>query len=199
MENTNTSIYTKLFEFQKEIQSLPKTAKNPFFKSEYVPLESIVSEANPILHKHGLGITFLNDNQCKVILRLYSLDGDYLESSLELIPKDLTPQGYGSSITYARRYLLMSILNLVGEKDDDGNIASAKQTANKVTQTKESYINQSQINLMFAKQKEFGLSLDDLKAILKNKFDVESSRNILSKDFNKVLESLINFKNTGVA
>lgn len=197
MENTNTNIYTKLFAFQQEIQSLPKSAKNPFFKSDYVPLESIVTEANPILHKHGLGITFLNDNQCKVILRLYSLQGDYLESSLELIPKELTPQGYGSSITYARRYLLMSVLNLVGEKEDDGNLASGRNGHQQSTPVKT--ITPKQIDMLFAKAKELQIALGDVKGILANKFNVHKSKDILTKDFESVIKTLENFKTNGVA
>jgi hypothetical protein len=42
-----------------------------------------------------------------------------------MTPKDATPQGHGSAITYLRRYALSAVLGLATEEDDDGNAASA--------------------------------------------------------------------------
>jgi hypothetical protein len=38
-------------------------------------------------------------------------------------------QGLGSAITYARRYALTAVLNLVADEDDDGNQASSPPAA----------------------------------------------------------------------
>lgn len=42
-----------------------------------------------------------------------------------------TPQAMGSSITYARRYLLGALTGLVADEDDDGNTATAGQHADR--------------------------------------------------------------------
>jgi ERF superfamily len=40
-------------------------------------------------------------------------------------PKDSSPQGQGSAITYLRRYALSAVLGIATEDDDDGNAASS--------------------------------------------------------------------------
>lgn len=39
------------------------------------------------------------------------------------------PQGLGSALTYAKRQSLMAVVGIVGEEDDDGNLASKKSEA----------------------------------------------------------------------
>ena len=38
------------------------------------------------------------------------------------------PQKMGSAITYAKRYLLTTVFNVIAEEDDDGNAASGNTT-----------------------------------------------------------------------
>ena len=41
---------------QGEFAAVPKTADNPFFKSKYAPLSTVVEVTQPILAKHGLAV-----------------------------------------------------------------------------------------------------------------------------------------------
>jgi hypothetical protein len=52
--------------------------------------------------------------------------GEFEESSLELRPAEDTPQAVGSTISYIRRYSLLSRFNISSE-DDDGNAGSGKK------------------------------------------------------------------------
>ena len=61
--------------------------------------------------------------------RVYQVEsGESLSSLFPIIVSKNTPQEYGSAVSYAKRYSLSGILNLVIEdEDDDGNAASQAQ------------------------------------------------------------------------
>ena len=127
MEN---SIYKKLYKVQKEIGAISKDSTNPFYKSKYFDINSLIKQLMPILEKHNLLLLqpIQDGNQYSIIHNID--DGDSVESSLSL-PIDLDAQKIGSAITYYRRYTLQSLLGLQAE-DDDGNNASipSKKTTN---------------------------------------------------------------------
>lgn len=119
-------LYKKLHEFQCEVGAIAKDAKNPFFKSNYFDINSLIREIKPLLDKHRLVIQQpLTHVDGKPALKTVILDPDS-ESKIEevvILPENGDPQKMGSIITYFRRYSLQSILLLQAE-DDDGNRAS---------------------------------------------------------------------------
>lgn len=112
--------------FQAEAPTLVKDQNNPAFKgSKYAPLDSIVETIQPILTRHGLvWQTFPDHIEGEPALR-YTLmhvgSQDRNHGALPLILDKRNSQGLGSAITYARRYALTAVLNLVADEDDDGN------------------------------------------------------------------------------
>ena len=119
MEN---SIYKKLYKVQKEIGSISKDSTNPFYKSKYFDINSLIKQLMPILEKHNL-LLLQPISEGSQYSKIVDVDnGDSVESSLSL-PIDLDAQKIGSAITYYRRYTLQSLLGLQAE-DDDGNNAS---------------------------------------------------------------------------
>lgn len=123
MSNT---IYTKLLSVQKEVGAIKKDSKNPFFKSMYFDINSLLAEVKPKLHKHGLlmlqGIQ-ANESGNMITTEIIDVEtGEKIESDIK-IPENADPQKVGSIITYFRRYALQSLLALEAE-DDDGNTAS---------------------------------------------------------------------------
>ena len=121
MEN---SIYKKLYKVQKEIGAISKDSTNPFYKSKYFDINSLIKQLMPILEKHNL-LLLQPISEGSQYSKIVDVDnGDSVESSLSL-PIDLDAQKIGSAITYYRRYTLQSLLGLQAE-DDDGNKASGK-------------------------------------------------------------------------
>ena len=120
----SNKIYSKLYEVQKEIGAISKDSTNPFYKSKYFDINSLIKQVTPILEKHKLLLLqpIKDGEQYSVIFDIDS--GDSVESSISL-PTDLDAQKIGSAITYYRRYSLQSLLGLQAE-DDDGNKASGK-------------------------------------------------------------------------
>jgi len=115
-------IYKKLLQVQKEVGAISKDSKNPFFKSKYFDINSLIQHVEPILTKHGLLLMqpIKDGMQGSVIVDIE--DGSEVYSFLRL-PDLSDPQKLGSAVTYYRRYTLCSLLALQAE-DDDANAAS---------------------------------------------------------------------------
>ena len=113
-----TNIYHKLYKLQSEIGTVSKDVRNPFYKSKYFDINSLIGQLQPLLEKHKLVlIQPITDNKVRSVI--VDLDGGSVESSMKL-PDIQDPQKIGSAITYYRRYTLTSLLGLQAE-DDDAN------------------------------------------------------------------------------
>ena len=113
-----TNIYHKLYKLQSEIGTISKDVRNPFYKSKYFDINSLIGQLQPLLEKHKLVlIQPITDNQVRSVI--VDLDGGSVVSSMQL-PNIQDPQKIGSAITYYRRYTLTSLLGLQAE-DDDAN------------------------------------------------------------------------------
>lgn len=135
------TIYEKLLEVQKELGAIKKDSNNPYFKSKYFDINSLLSHVKPVLNKHGIVLTqSLCNLDGKLGLRtslalaerksegtssgVSNFTEDFI-SEVAPLPEIIDPQKIGSAITYFRRYALQSLLALEAE-DDDGNVASGK-------------------------------------------------------------------------
>lgn len=118
-----------LVETQKELKQPLKDAKNPFFKSEYVPLENVAEAITQTATKYGLAFsqyaTTTENGNVSVGTIVFHESGEYIEyPPLILKPENTKPQSIGSAITYAKRYALSAIFGITSDKDDDGNKAN---------------------------------------------------------------------------
>jgi hypothetical protein len=114
---------------QGKITGALKDSSNPFFKSRYADLASVWDACRASLSDNGLAVVQLteaDDAGVYVTTSLVHSSGQWMRSKLRLTPKDGTPQGMGSAITYGRRYALAAIVG-VAQVDDDGNAASGRQ------------------------------------------------------------------------
>jgi hypothetical protein len=136
----------KLLDFQKQVEAIKKDATNPFFKSNYFDINSLLSAIKPTLNELGLVILQpLTHIDGKPALRTIVLDGDKeLVNDLIVLPDLQDPQKMGSAITYYRRYSLQSLLGLQAE-DDDANKASGKEAQTPVVaQAKNNWTEQAE-------------------------------------------------------
>ena len=114
----------KILEVKKEIGTLSKNSKNPFFKSAYLDLNDLLNAVEPLLQKNGLVLLQpIVGNSVQSVIYDAESGNEVCMSSME-IPLNITdPQKLGSCITYFRRYTLKSLL-AIAETDDDGNLAA---------------------------------------------------------------------------
>lgn len=113
----------RLLEVQKQIGTLSKNAKNPFFKSQYLDLNTLLNHVTPLLNNQGLVLLQPLSGDCVTSAIMDGETGDTIASSTLTLPNISDPQKMGSAITYFRRYTLKSLLG-IAEEDDDGNKAS---------------------------------------------------------------------------
>jgi hypothetical protein len=119
---------------QAEAPTLKKDATNPHFRSKYAPLDTIVETINPLLVKNGLvwsTMPSFDETTGEPTLKYelaHAPSGQSKDGEMKLLLSKGDPQGQGSAITYARRYALVSVLNLVADDDDDGHAASQSRS-----------------------------------------------------------------------
>ena len=126
-------IVKALVKVQAEIKNPKKEANNPFFKSKYSTLDSVIETYKELCSKNDLvvmenpvsKVTESGKSLIGVEILLMHSSGQFINFDPYLLsPVKNDPQGVGSSITYARRYTLSSVFNIASEDDDDGNSAS---------------------------------------------------------------------------
>lgn len=109
-----------------KLEGAKKNANNPAFKSKYADLGAVIEAVRPIA-EHGVWFlqeTRENDRGAHVET-FFIGHGDKISAGSVFIPaaKD-NAHGFGSALTYARRYGLQTAFGLPVE-DDDGNAAAA--------------------------------------------------------------------------
>jgi hypothetical protein len=141
---------------QSEITGAKKDSKNPFFGSNYADLASCWDACREALSANGLAVLQTTSRGEPVTIQWETMDkesgevtqykvdtvetvivttllhssGQWISSPLPMIPRDASPQGIGSAITYGRRYGLCAMVG-VAQVDDDGNTASGRPIASK--------------------------------------------------------------------
>jgi hypothetical protein len=144
---------TALAKAQGEITGALKDSANPFFKSKYADLASCWDACREPLSKNGLSIVqtvmrgepvtiawdvvdqesgevrnfHVDTVETVIVTMLLHASGQWIRSHLPMIPRDASPQGVGSAITYGRRYGLTAMIG-VAQVDDDGNQGSGIKT-----------------------------------------------------------------------
>lgn len=115
-----------LVQFQGQVEGAKKTAVNPHLKNKYADLASIWEAIREPLSAAGLSVVQLpapsDAGTLKLRTRLIHASGEWLESEIQMPLAKSDPQGYGSALTYARRYSLAAMLGIIQE-DDDGEAA----------------------------------------------------------------------------
>ena len=123
----HSSIAAALAAAQAEMGKALKQANNPHFRSKYADLGNVVDACMPALNRHGIAViqpTIDDESGRYVETRLIHSGGETLSCRVPLLVQKNDMQGYGSAVTYARRYGLMCMAGIAPE-DDDGNAAAA--------------------------------------------------------------------------
>ena len=109
---------------QSEMKGAKKNSVNPFFKSNYADLHTVIESSFPFLSKYGLSVIQGNDTDENgsfyVTTVLLHNSGQWIKSKLKMPITKPDAQGVGATITYARRFALSAMVG-IAQMDDDGN------------------------------------------------------------------------------
>ncbi len=152
MTDYKSPLKEALCEFKKKEIKIFKESDNPFFKSKFADLATILDAIEAEAAK--CGIVIYSQVGIEGENRLLRTTISHKDSDEEIISTFPVfggkPQELGSSISYARRYNIQSLLNLTAE-DDDGNAANkaaekgkpkptAQEDPNRTAGTKKTFI-----------------------------------------------------------
>lgn len=112
---------------QAEIQPASKDKTNPAFRSKYADLAAVWDACRAALTKNGVAVTqwpiHSEDNRLHLITRL-ACAGQWMMAEISIPTDKQSAHGYGSAITYAKRFGLAAAVGVVADEDDDGNGAT---------------------------------------------------------------------------
>lgn len=116
-------IYKQLLFAQAEMPTFKKDGENPHFKKSYLTLPTLLSEALPILRKHGLLFTcqsaIINDKHALQVKIICTEDNSEVVSNVPMVNVN-DMQKVGQAFTYGERYGLLGLLGLAPDVDNDG-------------------------------------------------------------------------------
>lgn len=127
----SSKIYAAFVKAQTAFAPAMKQAKNPHFGSKYAKLEDCIDAVISGLNNNGIGL-LQRTHECSDGVMIETIfiheSGEELSGGKLHIPAvKHDAQGYGSALTYARRYSLMAACGHAPE-DDDGNAATRPVT-----------------------------------------------------------------------
>lgn len=125
---------------QGQITTAAKDKTNPFLKSSYADLASVMAAARGPLSANGLAVIqtaeTADDGSVSVSTMLAHASGQWIAGTMSMVAGDergkSSAQVLGSIVTYLRRYGYMAITGVVADDDDDGNGATGHAPAPKI-------------------------------------------------------------------
>lgn len=123
---SQSNLITALAKAQAEMTHASMDAENPHFKSRYASLGAVIDAVRGPLTSQGIAF-IQHSKECQdgvAIETVFYLGDESLATGEVVIPVDkLNAHGYGSALTYAKRYSLAMACGISAELDDDGNTA----------------------------------------------------------------------------
>lgn len=112
-----------------QIEGASKDSTNPHFRNKYADLASVTDAIKKPLNDNGLTysqIIHRLEGGVGVETLIIHESGETMSNGITFVPAPKNdPHGYGSALTYARRYSLSACFGVIQE-DDDANGASNK-------------------------------------------------------------------------
>jgi len=192
---------------QAQIENAVKHQKNPYYKSKYADLPAIWEACRKPLTDNGLSViqsTRVENNTVILVTTLLHVSGQWVRGEYPVEPQKKDPQGYGSALTYARRYTLQSLVGVASE-DDDGEAAMDREKGAapkehkpegkgkvKVTNAHmEEKPTEEQLDMLAEIIHSSGWSSQDIRDYTKRLWNIETSHQLQLWQYNKLTNHLL--------
>lgn len=173
---------------QSKITGAIRDSNNPFFKSKYADLASVMDAIRAPFSENGLCYTQggrHTETGWVVTTTLMHTSGETVTFDYPIIcQKQNDPQAFGAATTYARRFALSAIAG-VSQVDDDGQSAMAREPA--ATVTHPVVINENQRKRLFAVCRENGWDEEALRGYLTT-IGVESTKALTVREYDTTVD-----------
>jgi hypothetical protein len=179
------------------------------FVYKYADLADVLKMALPILAKHELAFTQplrRIDGRLAVTTRIAHSSGEFQQSDGIAIPENLSPQEFGSCLSYWRRYDGCALLGIAPDEDDDGALATdtARASSRRASQTSQqgndaakgqetaatpgpAVISEAQRKRLFAICRDLSLNTDALKDFIMKQYGFASTRDITRDRYDAIV------------
>lgn len=128
-----TKLAAALIQVQRELQPAVKDASNPFTQNRYATFNCVMDTCRESLLNNGIWLcqypVQVEAGHMGLVTKLTHAESGQWQASLAVLPlPKADPQGYGSCISYGKRYALTAMLGMVTE-DDDGEGAKMPENS----------------------------------------------------------------------
>lgn len=130
------NLYAAIHKAQAQIETVRKNGENPHFHSKYATLDEIWENVRKPLNDAGLivlcDVYTANGERLLTTRVIHAETGEEASCTFPIMAATNSPQAIGSAMTYARRYTLTALLEIVtGDgTDDDGEAAENRTPTN---------------------------------------------------------------------
>jgi len=193
-----TNLIPALIAARRQFAPVVKQAKGQVGKDReyfYADLGTLLASTMPPLMDQGLAILQVIDAEtATLVTRLVHTSGEWCESAYPL-KLDLSPQQFGSLLTYGRRYSLQSLLCLAAEDDDGAGAQPAEPPAKRKAAAlaklppKGPVITDEQRRNLFAIAEGAGWSNDQIKVHLQLHFGIDSTKALEAAKYDQVCKA----------
>ena len=168
------------------------------YEYAYADLSDMIDATRAALAKNELALVQLIVGD-QLVTKLIHSSGQLLESTVR-VNLNLSPQEFGSFLTYYRRYTMGPILGIAAEEDDDGAAGQAASKAqsspparsspppkqNPPAKSDSKFISEAQVKRLYTIARGRGWTDDEIKHYLASG-GVKSSREILKSDYDLIV------------
>ena len=119
---------------QSEMGGAVKDSRNPFFKSNYADLTSVIKAIKEPFSNNGLSFIQLpvNDgHDVGICTRLIHESGEWIEEQFTTPLQKVDPQSVGALISYYRRFCLQAMCGIPSVDDDGETLTRSVKPDNK--------------------------------------------------------------------
>jgi len=132
MATEHKTIHAAMAAAYAEMPAVEPDASNDHFRSKYTTLGVIIAKVRPVLAANGLfaiqraGVVYGEDGKptghVSATTTIFHKGGEFIDFGSCVVPAAKNDaHGYGSALTYAKRYGLAAALGITDVEDDDGN------------------------------------------------------------------------------
>lgn len=174
---------------QGQIEAALKDKTNPHLRSKYADLASVWDACRSQLSSNGIAIVQApetTDKGVSIETLLCHSSGQWVKSSCFIPVDKYTAQGFGSAITYARRYALAAFVGVAPDDDDGNSSGSVEKPVTKKNDTLPDYDDAKLRDNIAAWQAAIVSGKQTQESII----NMISTKHTLSEDQKKTIRSL---------